>query len=485
VWVRDLVYPADVGSEPLATPDGDDREDSRIPCHVEATLEPRGELNVVASAEDDLFKALAREDRLGTPPPTTLKACVKALSTERRREWASWRASSINGADFTSRQASVAHGDVETSVARRLTPQIGRDDEWAGRLTDAMYGCLVRRNHRTTLLSNLPHGEEKGSDALRAVSGLVSLRQFDVARQILAGYAEYLNEGLVPSHFSLEDGTPHYRDAAPSLWLVHAAEIYVRRSEDADFLNDTLYPRLESIMQAYRAGTSNGIHNTSDGLLAVTEESGEVVRADLNALWYHALVAMAQLARLVGRRENGAFYLAWARELQRQFSQQLWDASRNCLFEALTPAGPQQGLTASQLLAATLTPPLLTQEQVTQLLETIGRDLVTPFGVLTHASGPASLEWVGAYVSSYLRVQGRTAQAHARMREWTASVREACERVSTNHIPEALAADAPAGAPRVAGHPCSVVATSELLRAWVEEIDHSSVAEPRATASTA
>ena len=416
---------------------------------------------------------MAREDRLGTPPPKTLKACVKALASERHREWAAWRASSIQGADFTSRQASVAHGDAETSTARRLTPLIDRDDAWAGRLADAMYSGLARRNHRTTLLPNLPRSEERGADVLRAVSGLVSLRQFNVARQILAGYAEYLNEGLAPERFALDDGTPQYGDAAPSLWLVHAAESYVRRSEDIEFLNKTLYPALESVMQFYRAGTPNGIHTTSDGLLAVQEEGGEVIRADLNALWYHALVAMAQLARLAGRRENGAFYLAWARELQRQFGQQMWDESRGCLFDAITPAGPQQRLTASQLLATTLTPPLLPRERVAQLLETIGRDLVTPFGVLTHPSGPASLEWVGAYVSSYMRVHGRTAQAHSRMREWIQSVRSACEQVSSNHVPEALAATAPVDAPRIAGHPCSVVAASELLRVWVEEVDQS------------
>lgn len=485
VWVRDLVYPADVGSEPRATPDGDDREDAVTPCHIEATLEPAGELNVVAAAEDDLFKALAREDRLGTPPPKTLKACVKVLATERHREWAAWRASSIKGADFTARQAAVAHGDAGSAVARRLEPLIGRDDAWAGRLTDALYACMVRRNQRTTLLATLPRGEERGVDAMRAVMALVSLRQFDVAREVLRGYADYLNEGLAPERFDPGDGTPHYGDAAPALWFVHAAEAYVRRSEDIEFLSRVLYPPLESIMQSYRAGTASGIRTTADGLLEVRQDVGDVARADLNALWYHALVAMAQLARLVGRRENGAFYLAWARETQRQFGERLWDDERGCLFDSITPGGPQRGLTATQLLAATLAPPLLPQERVARLVETIGRELVTPYGVLVRPGGAASLAWVGAYVSAYLRVHGRSAQAHTRMREWMDSLRSACGRVSTNHVPEAFAADAPAGSPRVIGEPCSVVATAELLRAWVEEIDHGKAHAPATVAASA
>jgi hypothetical protein len=470
IWVRDLVYPADGATE---TGEDDAREDALVPCHIEATLEPQGELHLVASSEDDLFKALAAANRLGTPPPRTLRDCAHVLARERHREWAAWRAETVRGADFTARQASVAHGDLETSVARRLTPLIGRDDAWAGRLTDALYACMVRRGDRTTLVSALPRGDERSADALRAVPALVSLRRFDVAKEILAGYADYVNEGLVPESFDPDDGTPVYGDAAPALWLVNAAEVYARRSEDVAFLRDTLYPPLESVMQAYRSGTSNGLRTTEDGLLAVAEDGVEIVHAPLNALWYHALVAMAQLARLVGRRENGAFYLAWARELQKQFGDLLWDEERGCLYECLTPAGPKAGLSAAQLLAASFAPALLLRARSARLVETIGRELVTPLGVRARPGSPSTLAWVGPYVTAYLRAHDRAPEALRRMRAWTESVRAACERVSAGHAPDGFTADSALERPSVAGEPCSLLSAAELLRAWIEEIDHS------------
>ncbi len=467
VWVRELFYPAD------HDPDGS-IEDALTPCHIEGTLTSGAEMQIVASAEDDLFRALAAEERLGTPPPRTLRDCVAVLERERHREWASWHATRIRHADYTARQATVAHGG---DTARRVDPLIGRDDPWAPRLADALYAALARRGHRTTLLATLPSGEERGADALRALPALISFRAFDVTRQILAGYVEYLNEGLAPQAFDSEDGTPVYGDPRPSLWLLNAAELYVRRSEDVDFLKQ-IYAPLESIVQAFRSGTRFGVHTTPEGLLSMGEGSHAEVRADTNALWYHGLIAIAQMAKLVGRRENGAFYLAWAREQQTQFIGKLWDDSRGALYDALTPSGPRADTRASHLLAVSLAPSLLPPEAAGRLLGRIERELLTPFGVREAAGLPTLLEWVGPFVTAYLRVRERAPEAHAHMREWLGGLREACDRSSLGHVPEAFDPDGSLAYPRIVGDAAAVAAAAELLRAWVEDLDHTQVVAP-------
>jgi len=470
VWVRELFYPADRA-------DDGSIEDALIPCHLEGTLTAGAELQIVASAEDDLFRALAAEERLGTPPPRTLRECVAVLARDRHREWANWRATRIQHADFTARQATVAHGGDASLSARRLDPLIGREDPWAPRLADALYAGLARRGDRTTLLATLPAGEERGADALRALPALVSLRAFDLTRAVLAGYVEYLNEGLAPESFDPADGTPAYGDPAPSLWLLNAAELYVRRSEDIEFLRE-IYPALESIVQAFRAGTRFGVRTTPEGLLSMGVEGAAEVRADVNALWYHALVAIAQMAKLVGRRENGAFYLAWAREQQTRCVERLWDDARGALRDALTPAGGRDETRASHLLAASLAPALLPVEATRRLLARIERELVTPLGVRETAGRPARLEWAGPYVTAYLRAHGRTPEAHLHMRDWLGGLREACDRSSLGHVPEGFDPEASPARPRIAGEQASVTAAAELLRAWIEEIDHTRVPIP-------
>src|SRR2546428_474467 len=60
-------------------PAADEGDDAFAPGHIEAALAPGGEFHLVAAAEPDLFRSLAREDRLGAPPPRTLAECVRFL----------------------------------------------------------------------------------------------------------------------------------------------------------------------------------------------------------------------------------------------------------------------------------------------------------------------------------------------------------------------------------------------------------------------
>jgi glycogen debranching enzyme len=467
VWRHALALPAD-------PPGAGSCEDAFVPGYVEGAIAPGQSFHLVASSEEDLFRALAREDRLGAPPPRTLAGCVEALERAERARVAAGRRAALEGADFTARQAAAAHGGDGFAVARRSEPLVDADDPWVGPLALDLLAGLTRRGHRLTLVVGLPGAEERGADALRAVAGLVALRAFGPAREVLRGYAEYLNEGLAPEAFDRLDGTPRYGDPAPALWLVHASELYVRRSDDVAFLRDTLYPALESVMQFYRAGTRHGVRVDADGLLAAGEGAAAVRRAGVNALWSHALVAMAQLARLAGRRESGAFYLAWAREHQRAFAESFWDTTAGCLYEALGPAGPVRGLSPGQVLAVALVPPLLSPERAQRLVATLEHELVTPYG-LREAPGAevARPEWLGPWHAARLRVMGRSDGAHR-------GARHALERLlgfvraHGGHVPERvrLSAGAPDEAPLgPAGDVLSVVATAELLRARVEEFD--------------
>ncbi|HKQ57433.1 MAG TPA: amylo-alpha-1,6-glucosidase, partial [Candidatus Eisenbacteria bacterium] len=321
-----------------------------------------------------------------------------------------------------------------------------------------------------------PAGGERSGETLRALPALISLRAFETAREILRGYLDYLNEGLAPEGFDPENGRPRYGDAAPALWLVHAAELLARRSEDLAFLSDPVQPAVDSIVQAYRSGTRAGIRVGPDGLLSAGEGPAAGARADLNALWFHALVANAQLARLAGRKESGAFHLAWAREHQSRFMESMWDEERGCLFEALTPAGPVPGLAPSQILAVSLSPSLLPAERAARLVETMERELFTPLGLRASPEATSvSPAWLGPFITAYLKVHQRSAEAQARVRGWLETLRGELEACSVQHVPERIAAPrrGDGAARREAAPPAiaSVLAAGELLRVWIEDVD--------------
>src|SRR5262249_40139219 len=135
VWHRNLVHPldrADAGSHsdrggPQRKPSRSD-EDALVPGHFKTPLSPGGALHIVASSEDDLFRALAAGGRLGGPPPPSLAECVAALAEAESRRLGGWRESAREGADFTARQAAAAHGGSGESLARRREPLVEEGD---------------------------------------------------------------------------------------------------------------------------------------------------------------------------------------------------------------------------------------------------------------------------------------------------------------------------------------------------------------------
>jgi hypothetical protein len=183
---------------------------------------------------------------------------------------------------------------------------------------------------------------------------------------------------------------------------------------------------------------------------------------------------MAQMARLAGRRESGAFYLAWARDHQRAFTDTFWDARAGCLFEAVGAGGPERGLSPSQVLAAALVPPLLSPERVQRLVGTLEHELATPYGLREAPDSEVALtEWLGAWHTARLRVMGRSGGAHDRARHALERLL-AFTRAHGGHLPARvrLRADHPGeAAPVPAGDALSVVASAGLLRAWIEEFD--------------
>jgi hypothetical protein len=484
LWRRGLEYPLDLEEDlahtrasaaakrarrrpapPGANGEAPEQEEALVPGWIEGALTTGQSLHVVVSSEEDLFRRLAAEERLGSPPPRSLAACIAQLELEQDEREKAQKRAILRGADYTARQAAAAHN---SPLSRSREAQVGPADRWALPLGRALYAALTRRGGRAQLSAALPAATPDAGHPLRALPALVTLREFDLARELIAGVAEYLDEGLAPESYSETDGTPSYGDPEPALWLVAAAELYVRRSNDLEFLRTLMLP-LESIMQFYRAGTRN-LRVGGSGLLETGGAEGWRARADQNALWYHALAAMAQLARLAGRRESGALYLAWARELNLAYNERLWDESTGELAVAVEAGGRIRGLEPSQVLAASLHPSVLTPERAAKLVARLERELFTPFGLRREPDSPVVLSaWLGPYYSAYVRTHARDAAALSRVHDWLELLRETLGGEYVPGVPAIFRLEAD-GRVRPGGI-YSTAATGELLRTWIEDLD--------------
>jgi hypothetical protein len=496
-WQRGMAYPFD-GQRDFDDPDvgaWTPGEDAFLPGWVQCPLgEPGVALHIVASPEEHLFRTLASEQRLGTPPVRTLAECLAVLDLAEGERRGKVHDTALTGAARTARQAAAAHAapakraaavdgsekpgarakvSKATAEARAaseavepLEPEPPADVVPAvGALAARLHGALFERADRTSVLTNPARMLERGADALRVAAGLVTLRAFGPARDIARGYLMYLDEGLAPEAFDA-GGYPHYGSPEASLWLVHLVDLVARRDGGSEatksFLEDGAYAMLEGVLHHLRSGSRHGVRCDSHGFLWAGEDEEASTRADLNALWYHALAAMSQLAKMMKRRENAAFYMAWARELQRAYAERFWDEECSCLYDEVTVSGPIRSLSPSQLYAVALPPVLLTPDLALRLVDTVTRELFDARGLRPRpGDGAPDPVWLGPWAAATLRSHGRDRVASRR-------VRAALEHYALAGDGDAVELDARAAA--------------ELVRTWVEEIDHGAAAEPMETA---
>ena len=441
-WHRGLAYPA--GRVDLRDPDRGalvPTEDAFLPGWVQATLGEAGAtLHVAASPHEHLFRALASAQRLGTPPARTLADCLAALDLSEGERRARWHDAAREGARTTLRQAATARAARAALLERG--PAAGQDPPPAGarasadnaalvtRLAARLHDSLLERADRTAVVTHPARRAEHGPAALRVAAALVTLREFDRARDIARGYLAYLDEGLAPEWFGA-DGLPHYGSPETSLWLVHVADLLARRDDtgrSASWLADGAFAALEGVLHHLRSGSRYGVRCDRDGFLWAGEGDDARTRADLNALWYHALVAMSQLAKTGGRREHAAFYLAWGRELQRAFLDRFWDEPRGALFGAIHADGTRtREISPAQLLAVSLPPMLLPPDLARRLVRTVTRELLVEGRGLRPrpADGEPDAGWLGPWAAATVRAHERDAasleRAQRTLARWAAS----------------------------------------------------------------
>ena len=274
-----------------------------VPGLIETPLGPGESLHLIASGENDLLRALAREDRLGSPPPRSLAACAELIEAGERERVLRDDGAARDAANRTARRALQSRhpGTVETEAVA-----FDDSDPWIGPLARTVQLGWRDQSGREAMVESLPLAEERGVAALRSVRALIALDDRERARDVLCRYGQLVRDGVVPSGFD-SAGRPRFGGVEPSLWLVIVTEHVARRADDYEFVRRALFPTLELVVESIRTGRVDGVRVGTDALLETDEHGEASQRSDLNALWYQAQVAMGQLARALGQKEQGAF----------------------------------------------------------------------------------------------------------------------------------------------------------------------------------
>jgi predicted glycogen debranching enzyme len=354
----------------------DARSDLFADRRFTATVEPGTAWTVTLTADDD-------------PPPEP----EAALAAARARQAGLVRTAGAERAPAVVRQLVLA---ADQFLVDRAIPAADGTTE-AGR----------------TVIAGYPWFTDWGRDTMIALPGLtLATGRAEEAATILRSFARFVRDGLVPNHFPDRAGeAPAYNTADASLWFAVAVHAYLEATGDRGLVRDLL-PVLRSILDRHVAGTRFGIGvDPADGLLragadgvqltwmdarvddwVVTPRRGKPV--EIQALWVNAL-------RIVGgwlaeadepdAREAAAGFAAIADRAGASFRTRFWRPALGYLADVVDgPDGDDCSLRPNQLLALSLTHPLVDGDAARSIVDAVGRELVTPLGLRSVApSDPA------------------------------------------------------------------------------------------------
>ncbi|HYX67490.1 MAG TPA: amylo-alpha-1,6-glucosidase [Terriglobales bacterium] len=318
-------------------------------------------------------------------------------------------------ASTSSHQPDEAESLAAQELARRkrVAAARGPADETQRRLAPAADPFLVARGERHSILAGYPWFADWGRDSMIALPGLTLVtRRFDLARSILEEFSRLLDQGMLPNCFPDSSEPPQYNTADATLWFFQAVRAYLEASRDWAFVRDTLYPALLEILAWHRRGTRYGIRVEEEtGLLhagapgvqltwmdarigdwVVTPRAGKPV--EIQALWYNALRVLEELAQRAGDEPSRALAGRLAVQARSSFQRLFWNQRECCLYDVVDTA-PDPSLRPNQIFAVSLPYPLLEPARARQVVDTVERHLLTPYGLRTLA--PSDPRYLGRY----------------------------------------------------------------------------------------
>jgi len=362
--------------------------------------------------------------------------------------------------------------------------------------------ALPRTFSPVTVIAGYPWFGDWGRDTMISLPGLLlSTRRYEEAAGLLRTYARYVDQGMLPNRFPDVGETPEYNTVDATLHFFIALWAYLQATQDLDLAGE-LYPLLAEIVHWHIRGTRYGIQvDPSDGLLragvpgvqltwmdarvedwVVTPRHGKPV--EVNALWYNALRILDEVGRKLGRRAGRKEARSLAERIAETFPRRFWYAPGGYLYDVVDgPSGDDPSLRPNQVLALSLPFPLLAGEQARSILEVVGRELLTPYGLRTlspkdsayhgryegdrwqrdaaYHQGTVWAWLIGPYCTALRRVYGPTADTRRLLEGLLAHLRQA----GLGTISEIFDGDPP-HTPR--GCIAQAWSVAEVLRSWVE-----------------
>jgi predicted glycogen debranching enzyme len=382
---------------------------------------------------------------------------------------------------------------------------------WLEEMTHYSDHFIVTGKHRNSIIAGYPWFGAWGRDTFIALGGLCLVQgRFDIAKSVLAFFADHLEKGLIPNRFYMApervSAARDYGHVDGTMWFLLAAARYAERTHDKEFIHDYV-DKVEDIVAWHEKGTHFNIHiDGHDGLLyagchgvpltwmhahigecCFTHRAGKPI--EVQALWIAAMRKWSKLATLV-HRASLAEKLERLADTANRSLDRYWNEEYGWFADVLdTPSAhgyhPDLSLRPNQLIALALPEVEIEQRRRERALHVIRETLLTPIGIrglspkdskyrpiysgspdardATYHNGPSWPWLLGSYLEAQKLAFGNDARLHCA--EVLNSVRGFYGKDCVGHLAEMYDGDYPYTA---RGCPAHAISLAETIRAVVE-----------------
>lgn len=242
--------------------------------------------------------------------------------------------------------------------------------------------------------------EAWGRDTFISLPGLMLVTgKFEDARQVFLTFKDFCKQGLIPNFLPDQAGAPAYNTVDATLWYMNAVLQYLKYTGDFNFVHEQLWKNLKTIIEKHVEGTAFNIYIDSDGLLhhgpqltwmdaaingqPITPRGGKAV--EVQALWYNALKTMELLANMFREADEAEKYAQMAEKARKSFVEKFWNPEKNCLFDVVNGYKKDDSLRPNQIIAVALDFTMFDDAKNEKIVDTVHRELLTPYGLRTLA----------------------------------------------------------------------------------------------------
>ena len=207
---------------------------------------------------------------------------------------------------------------------------------------------------------------------------------------------KYMDSGLLPVNYPLDNEKPVYNQADLGLWLIYLLYLYFKQYDDLEFL-ETIYEKLRVMVEAFIKGTTFNIYADRDGLvfvgdrtinvswIPVKKQNGEVLRygklLEVNALWYNALKIMEHFGILLKKKRYVNKYQKLASKVKQNFVKVFGTKDKIGLYDFVHQDVQNNDFRINQIIPLALPFSALDDDYAAALLKRIEEELLTPYGL--------------------------------------------------------------------------------------------------------